>query len=108
MFEAIARRCFDAYARRGATVRAVWYPSSGAPVCEGDVVRDRVEAENGFGGEQVTKDVIEYMVGDFPGLRENETVSLDGVDWTIYGRPTDDGIIAKAHIGLPDQTRPRA
>lgn len=102
MFAAIARSLFDAYKRRGATVRVVWHPSSGEPVCEGDGVRAVIAGEGTFSGERYSIDTVEVMKAEFPGLRQTEVVSVDGTDYGVRDIAADDGVFLRIVIGVPD------
>lgn len=67
---------------------------------EQKVFEDFPDAEI-FGGEQVAGDkVITYEVKDFPPLKGDMPITVNGVAWKIKGSPvkTDDGKWAK--VGL--------
>lgn len=102
MFAAIARSLFDAYKRQDATVHVVWHPSSGEPVCEGDGVRAVIAGEGAFSGERYSIDTVEVMKSAFPGLRQSETVSVDGADFGVRDIASDDGVFLRLVIGVPD------
>jgi hypothetical protein len=102
MFAAIARSLFDAYKRQGATVRVVWHPSSGEPVCEGDGVRAVIAGEGTFSGERYSIDTVEVIKAEFRDLRQSEIVSVDGTDYGVRDIASDDGVFLRLVIGVPD------
>lgn len=105
MFAAIARSLFDAYKRQGATVRVVWHPSSGEPVCEGDAVRSQVEVATDFSGTPVRVDQLEVIKAEFPGIGAGECVTVGAHELVVRSILSDDGLLLRLAIGLPDQAR---
>lgn len=102
MFDRIAQSIFGAYQRQGATVRVVWHPSSGEPVCEGEGVRSVINGESVFAGEKFRIDTVEVMKADFPDMRQSETVEVDGVEFGVREVQADDGIFLRLVIGVLD------
>jgi hypothetical protein len=92
--------------------RVIWHPSSGEAACEAAVIFEVVEGGGSISGRAPRLDEFEFLKADLPGIAKGETVTIvrAGVESEMVLLDVDpvSDHIARATIGLPDQTRPRA